>query len=143
VGKYAGAKNEKQTYRAIHYSFGWGMGLALLYSLIYWFFGPALLRVFTNQADVIAATTPYLYWMAVFPLLSTPCYIWDGVFIGLTASKAMRNSMLLAIAVYLGLYYGWAQEWDNHGLWLVLLVFMVARGGFQQVLYWRRGLNLD
>lgn len=143
VGKYAGAEDREQIYRAIRYSFGWGMALALIYSLVYWLFGPALLRVFTNQADVIAATAPYLFWMAVFPLLSTPCYIWDGVFIGLTASKAMRNTMLLAFAVYLGLYYGWAHDWGNHGLWLALLVFMAARGTLQQGWFFFRGLDLD
>lgn len=142
VGKYAGARDRANTYRAIRLSFAWGMGLALLYSLSYWFFGPALLRVFTNQADVIAATLPFLFWMALFPLLSTPCYIWDGIFIGLTASKSMRNAMLLSFAVYMGFYYGWARHWGNDGLWLALLAFMVARGGIQQVFFWRKGWAL-
>lgn len=142
VGKYKGKGNRRQTYRAVYYSFAWGMGLALTYSLIYWFFGPALLRVFTDQPDVIAATRPFLFWMVVFPILSTPCYLWDGIFIGLTASRAMRNSMLLAFGVYLGLYYLWAHTWDNHGLWLMLLIFMMARGGFQQWLFWRKGVDL-
>ena len=142
VGKYAGAKDEKNTRRAIRYSFIWGMALALGYSLLYGLGGKPLLSVFTNQADVIAATKPYLFWMFVFPLLSTPCYIWDGVFIGLTAAKSMRNSMLLAFILFLGSFFLIGNTYGNHGLWLILLVFMVSRGIFQQILYWQKGINL-
>ena len=142
VGKYAGARDEKNTRRAIRYSFGWGMALALGYALIYGLAGQPLVRVFTNQPDVIAATLPYLFWMFIFPLLSTPCYIWDGVFIGLTASKSMRNSMLLAFGLFLISFFLIGQSFGNHGLWLILLIFMVARGLFQHILYLRYGLAL-
>ena len=101
VGKYVGAQQKEQAWRAIRLSFAWGLGFAMLYSIAYGLFGPTLFRLFTNQADVLSAAQPYLIWVAIFPLLGTPCYIWDGVFIGLTASKSMRNAMLLAF-VFLG-----------------------------------------
>ena len=136
VGKYAGAANRQQTKRAITLSFVWGMGLAVSFSLLYGFLGIPLLEVFTNKINVIEAARPFLFWMVLFPVLSTPCYIWDGVFIGLTASKAMRNCMLLSIAVFLGVHYAYGQFKGNHGLWLTLLVFMVARGIIQAIAYW-------
>ncbi len=142
VGKYAGAKDAPKTEKAIRLSFYWGMGLAAVFSLSYWIFGIPLLRVFTNQSDLISASMPYLFWMAVFPLLSTPCYIWDGIFIGLTASKAMRNSMLLALVIFLAIYYPLQQLLGNHGLWLALLVFMIARGGIQHLFYLSKGLEM-
>jgi len=80
--------------------------------------------------------------MVLFPLLGTPSYIWDGVYIGLTASKAMRNSMLLAFVTFL-LAYTVARDLGNHGLWLSLLVFLVARGAFQHWLFYRKGLVLN
>ena len=132
VGKYAGKKNKAQTRAMIRRSFVWGMGLAAAYALLYGLAGNHLLRIFTDQADVIQAAQPYLFWMALFPLLSTPCYIWDGIFIGLVASKAMRNSMILALAIFLLAYYPLQAAWGNHGLWAVLLLFMVARGGIMQ-----------
>ena len=143
VGKYAGAKDAINTKKAINYSFAWGMGLAVLYSLLYGLFGRQLVEVFTDQASVITATLPFVFWMVLFPILSTPCYIWDGVFIGLTASKAMRNSMLLAFSFYLSTYFFLGQQWGNHGLWLALLLFMLARGLIQQVLFVRKGTNID
>lgn len=142
VGKYAGAKDGPNTNRAIRLAFVWGMALALGFSLLYGLAGVPMLRLFTNEAEVIAVARGFVIWMAVFPLLSTPCYIWDGVFIGLTASKAMRNCMLIAIAIFLGVYYGYGQGHGNHGLWLTLLIFMVARGLVQQLAYSRKGLAL-
>ena len=119
------------------------MSLALLFSLVYGLFGEALLRVFTDQPDVIAAAIPFLIWMAIFPFLSTPCYIWDGVFIGLTASKSMRNTMILAFAVYLIAYFLVSTRYGNHGLWMALLSFMVARGLIQYAFYAWKGVKLN
>ncbi len=141
VGKYAGAKDKTKTNKAIQLTFVWGMGLAFLFAISYGGFGEQLLRVFTNQEDVIAATRPYLFWMVLFPLLSTPCYLWDGIFIGLTASKAMRNSMFLAFAIYILAIFS-LQSYGNNGLWLALLLFMIARGVFQHWLYFRKGMVL-
>lgn len=142
VGKYAGANDKRKTLQAIRLSFFWGMGLAGLYALIYGIGGMAILELFTNKVDVLAAARPFLIWMVIFPILSTPCYIWDGVFIGLTAAKAMRNSMLLSLAVYLLVYFFLQNSYGNHGLWLALLLFMVARGLFQWALFWRKGIEL-
>ena len=91
---------------------------------------------------MLQASQEYLIWMVIFPILSTPCYIWDGVFIGLTASKAMRNCMLLAIVIFLGIFYFYGQKQGNHGLWLTLLLFMVARGAIQHGAYWWKGADL-
>jgi len=135
VGKYAGAKDEQNLKQAIRLSFVWGMGLALVYSLVYWIFGTQLVSIFTNENEVVIATMPYLFWMIAFPVIATPCYIWDGIFIGLMASKAMKNSMILALIIYMLAYYGLAPLYQIHGLWAALLLFMAARGVIQAFLY--------
>jgi MATE family, multidrug efflux pump len=138
VGKYKGAKNHSELGKAIHYSFAWGMGMAVFFSLSYTLFGNELVAFFTNQEDLIEATRPFLFWMILFPIISTPCYIWDGIFIGLTASTAMRNTMLLALAFYLILHYSLFPNYENHGLWLAFLIFMFLRGLFMWGIYeWR------
>ncbi len=141
VGKYVGAKQQTQLNKAIRLSFIWAMGLAGLFSLLYGGLGLTLVGVFSNQAEVIVATQPYLFWMVLFPILSTPCYIWDGIFIGLTASKSMRDSMILSLFIYLGVHYLLKNDFGNHGLWLALLIFLVARGGIQWWIYKRRKLG--
>jgi len=142
VGKYAGARDTLQTNRAIRVAFAWGMALGVGFSLLYGFGGRSLLMVFTTEPAVIDLAQSYLFWMVLFPLLSTPCYIWDGVFIGLTASKAMRNCMLLAILIFIASYFFYGKSHGNHGLWLTLLLFMVARGVIQQLAYLWKGTAL-
>jgi len=136
VGKYYGAKNIKKTQKAIRLSFIWGMTLALLFAVIYGLMGKELLYIFTDQEEIVAAAVPFLGWMVAFPLLSTPCYIWDGIYIGLTASKAMRNSMALAFVAYLVFYFTLGQHLGNHGIWMSLLSFMIFRGLAQWWWYW-------
>ena len=130
VGKYYGAKQPNKLRQAIRLSFLWGMGFAIIYSLLYAIFGESLLYIFTNQMNIIEAAKPYLIWLVIFPLVATPAYIWDGVYIGLTASKAMRNTMILALIIYLiffSIQYQFT-DWGNHGLWAALIVLMIGRG---------------
>jgi MATE family multidrug resistance protein len=142
VGKYYGAGDRGKFDRSVRLTFVWGMGMALAYGLAYLFFGESLLRIFTNQSDVIEAALGFLVWMVAFPLLSTPCYLFDGIYIGLTASGAMRNSMMLAFGLFLVLVFTVGSVWGNHGLWVSLLGFMVARGTFQGFLFRRHGWEL-
>ena len=142
VGKYAGAKDEKKTSQAIRLVFVWGMGLAALYSLVFWLFGQPLLQIFTDQADLIAASQPYLFWVIVLPLAATPSYLWDGIYIGFTASKAMRDSMLVSLVIFLAAFYMLSDPLGNHGLWLALLIFLLARGLIQWAVFRWQGKNL-
>ncbi len=142
VGKYQGAKDGKNLRKAIKSIFMMGMGMAVIYSLIYWFFSLPIVGLFTKQTHVIEATLPFLFWMVLFPILATPCYIWDGIFVGLTASRAMRNGMLLSLIAFIATYYI-GLPYGNHGLWAALLVFMVARGLIQWWMYWRGSADLS
>ncbi len=140
VGKYKGAQDKKSTLKAIRLSFIWGMGLAILYSLAYLIAGEPLLRIFTNKQEVISVASSYLIWLVIFPIVGTPCYIWDGIYIGLTASRSMRNMMILSILVYFLIYYTIGIPLENHGLWLALSLFMLARGIFLHIEFARKGI---
>jgi MATE family multidrug resistance protein len=142
VGKYTGANDEVKTNKAIRFSFYWGGVLALLYALAYGFGGESLLHIFTDQQDVIDYTRPYLIWVIILPIIGFSCYIWDGVFIGLTASNAMRDSMLISLALFLIIFY--AIPWHNQAsqLWMSLLLFLAARGLIQTWMYWKEGIAL-
>lgn len=133
VGKYEGANDKIKLNEVIQKSFWWGGGLAILYSLIYGMFGVPLLQIFTDKPDVITAAEPYLIWMAIFPIISFSCYLWDGIFVGLTASGAMRDTMVVSLIVYLLAHFGLTEVWGVHGMWAAFLLFMVVRG----VLLWR------
>ncbi|MFT4664956.1 MAG: MATE family multidrug resistance protein [Polaribacter sp.] len=127
VGKHAGARQTKELQKTVRLTFFWGMAMAVGFSLLFWFFGNNLLQLFTNQEDIILTAMPFMFWVILFPLLSTPCYLWDGIFVGLTASREMRDAMLLSIVFFIGAFYTF-QRWGNNGLWASLLLFMVVRG---------------
>ncbi|MDX1478752.1 MAG: MATE family efflux transporter [Saprospiraceae bacterium] len=143
IGKYFGAGRRDKLAIAIRYNFLWALGMSALVALLYILFGEPLLRIFTDQPDVIANARPYLFWMSVFPLIAFACYIWDGVYVGLTASKAMRNSMALALLVFLLIYYPLRQTWGNHGLWMSFIIFLAARGVLQWIWFRRYGFDLS
>jgi MATE family multidrug resistance protein len=133
-GKYFGAKDKIQFKKAVRYCFYWGLGFGLLYSLSYLVFGKNILEILTDQSNVINVAMDYLIWLLLFPVLSVVPFVWDGIYIGLTSSKAMRNTMLLSTLVFVGSYYVLVNILGNHGLWLSMIVFVLARGISQTIL---------
>lgn len=130
VGKYAGAGQPEKLRRVIRLIFAWGMGLAAVYALVYAIGNAPLLQLFAPEnaaPGTLAAALIYLPIVVGFCLLAAPCYLLDGIYVGLTAARAMRQTMLLAFAGYLLTYYLVGQHYANWGLWGSLLFFMVLR----------------
>lgn len=142
VGKYKGAQDFKILDQTIRRVFLWSSVMAVGYALLYGLGGDLLFRIFTDVDQVIQAAGPYLLWMALLPIVGFASYIWDGVFVGLTASKAMRNSMLLSLLVYLICYYTLEPYYGVNALWTSLAAFLLARGLFQHYLFYRKGYEL-
>lgn len=137
------AKGQRDRQRMQHWfklCLMWSTLFAVLYSLIFLLFGRAIIGLITNIPDVVSVATTYLPWLIVMPLLAHWSYLFDGVYIGLSQSKAMRDSMLLAAV--LGFVPAWwlTLSWENHGLWFALCVFMLSRGVWQWWLLNRRAM---
>ena len=129
IGRYTGARDSGRVRTAVKYSFGWGVGLGIAASLIYWLGDERIIYLFTDQQNVIDAAMVYFAWTVAGPTVSSFCYIWDGIFIGATATSPMRDSMLIAtLAVFLPVYFVGLGHLGNHALWLALVLFMIARG---------------
>lgn len=136
VGKYVGAKQIDKLKRVVKLLFYWGLGLALIFTLIYLPGANLILKLLTTQTDVIASAQPFLVWVILVPLASFGSFIWDGVYIGATASKAMRNTLLIsAFVVFAPVYYFLSPYIGNHALWIGMLLFMFSRGVVQTFLY--------
>jgi multidrug resistance protein, MATE family len=128
VGRFVGANDEASLRRVIRLLFRWGMGLGAIFSLGYLLGGEMMLRLFTDQEEVLEAARPYLGWMILLPLAGAYAYLWDGIYFGATATQPMRNAMLLVTGlVFLPLALA-APVWGNHALWAALTLFMLARG---------------
>lgn len=128
VGKYKGANDSLNLSRSVKLSFLWGLMLAVVYAAFYFLFYSQVLHMFSSDNDVIAFALRYKVWMVVFPVIAFACYIWDGVFIGLLASREMRDSMIVAVIVFLGLYHIVETEDPLQSLWLAMFSFLIVRG---------------
>lgn len=129
VGKYLGARDQSALKKVIQYIFYWGMALALVFTLVYSLGGDSIMHLLTKHEEVIALAQHYQFWILIAPVIHSVCFIWDGIYIGATASRAMRNSTFIAtFGAYLPVYYLSADYLENHALWLAMTVFMMARG---------------
>lgn len=129
VGKFIGAKNKIDLKRSIRALFLWGLYVSILFTLIYFIAGDYMLYIITDNPAVIAAASPYLFWMGLVPLVTFAAFIWDGIYIGATASAAMRNTLLIStLLIFLPAYYFLEPLYGNHGLWMAIMLFMISRG---------------
>ena len=128
-GRYVGARDRAGLQKAIKYTLIWGLGLGVGIAAIYALFGEVIIGLFTDNQAIVALAMSYFAWTAAAPLINSLCFIWDGVFLGATATKPMRDSMLAAVVLaYLPAYYGTLGLLGNHSLWLAMTLFMVFRG---------------
>ena len=104
AGKYIGAKDEPMLRKTVKWTFVWSMSIAVIFMLIYQYAGIPLLRMMTSDAAVGEASTEYLPWLLLMPVIGCAAFTWDGIYIGATASKAIRNSMLWAVVGFLGVW---------------------------------------
>ncbi len=130
TGRSIGAAYRPAFDRGLKLTTLWSFGLAALATLFFLLAGPALIRLLTTAEDVRAAASTYLPWAAVTGLTGALAFLMDGVFIGATWSRAMRNRMLMSFAGYLAALALFVPAFGNHGLWLAMNAFLLFRGFF-------------
>ncbi len=95
TGRFVGEHNEDGVRSTVRGTFAWGFGLAGAFMLLYGVGGTPLLRLMTSDTTVVEAGRAFLPWLLLMPLIGCPAFTWDGIYIGATASKDLRNSVLL------------------------------------------------
>ncbi len=128
AGRAVGARYRPAFARAVRLSLAWGVGTAMALSLIYLVIGKWLIAVMTTSVEVRELAADYLLWASLAPLAGAVAYIMDGVYIGATWSREMRNMMLLSALGFLLVWAVAVPVIGNHGLWLAVYVFLGARG---------------
>lgn len=129
-----GARNRDAFAGATRLVIVWGFGFALVVATIFALFGPMLIDVMSASADVRSAARAYLPFVVASPLLSVFAFAFDGVYIGATWARDMRNLMMAALVVFLVTWLA-LRGFGNTGLWIAMLGFYAARGGFQAMRY--------
>lgn len=134
-GRLYGAGNSEGFARMVHRLFMWGLGLSVVYTLVYALGGRPFLMLLTDNASVIDASASYVPWAVFIPLCGMAAFIWDGVFIGITATRGMLLSSAIASVTFFVVYLVLRPMLHNHALWMAFLTYLAMRGVVQTVLY--------
>ena len=128
VGRAIGAADRAELRAAIRVSSFWAAVAAALFVAVYAVAGPGIVALLTGIEEVRVAAGEYLPWAAAMPALSVAAFQFDGIFLGATLGRHLRNMMIVSVAAYLVLCALLIPFWGNHGLWFALAAFMALRG---------------
>lgn len=138
VGRAVGAGDKKLFRRTVLTAVLWSSVVAGCFALFYGLFGVAVVQMLTDLDPVRRIAYDYLPWVVVLPIVSVWCFLLDGIFVGATLTREMRNTMLFATLIcFLPAWY-FSMPLGNHGLWLAMTVFFLARGVSMGVVFGRR-----
>lgn len=129
VGKYVGARDSQSLHKVVRLLMLWGLALSVPFTILYYAFPESFIRVISDNSLVIETVRPYYVYMILIPIITFAAFIWDGIYIGATASRAIRNTMIIStLAVFVPAWYWLTPLMANHGLWVAFLLFMISRG---------------
>lgn len=134
AGLYIGARNRPELRRMVRLLFGWGIGLSLFFTLLYGLGGRAFLALLTDEKAVVEAAATYFWWVLCIPLAGFAAFLWDGIFIGATATGRMLAAMAVASGAFFSVYYLFYPRLGNHALWMAFLIYLALRGVVQGAL---------
>jgi multidrug resistance protein, MATE family len=128
VGQALGLRDRAELRRAAIMTSEWGLAASALMALLILLAGPALVDLMTTSPEVRAEARIFLPWMAASPLIGIAAWMLDGIFIGATETRAMRNAAILSVTVYAVSLAMLLPLLGNHGLWASLMILNVTRG---------------
>ena len=127
VGQAVGARSANSFRKISLLTLFWGFVAAFLMSLLYLLFGKNLIAVMTKSLELQLFTQKYLFWMIIAPILAFPAFILDGIFIGATRTKDMRNGMAISFVIFCFSVWLLFGSYGNHGLWASMMILFVVR----------------
>lgn len=133
TGNSIGQSDKHRLKRSLVLNGAWSFFVACLFSFVYYFFGNQIINLLTSIDAVSASATDYLFWVILAPVIGVWSYLLDGLFVGATLGREMRNTMLFAtFCCYLPAWF-LLQGFGNHGLWAALIILLAARSIAQAV----------
>lgn len=127
TGRYIGAKDSKSLKKAIKVLFVWTFIIAFVSTIAYAFADESLFRLMTNNEEVIMTARQFFPWLLVVPLFSCVAFILDGIFIGATASAAIRDTMLVSAGSFFAVYYLFQGNMGLHALFAAYMIHLIVR----------------
>ncbi len=153
TGRFIGARDPQMLRKTIQYVFRWSFGLGLVFMGLYWIGGMPMLRLLTDDEGVVGACRQFLPWLVLMPPVGCAAFAWDGIYIGATAAKSIRNAMFGAFLSFLAawlagralLLHGTAEAGNALGIHVLLAAYfahLAFRAVYLTVQYRRKSLSL-
>ncbi len=127
-GKYYGAGNMEAFHTILRRLFLLGIFVVVGFTLLYLIGGQEFLNLFTDDANVSSEAVSYFPWALVIPVAGMAAFIWDGVFVGITETRGMLCSSVIATVLFFVVYIFLRSSWHNHALWLAFILYLMTRG---------------
>ena len=140
-GRAYGAQNKTTFHETLRRLWLWTLIVTTVYTLLYICCGEWIISILTDEPQVIEASQTYLWWVWFIPAAGCVAFIWDGIFIGITATRGMLVSSFLSALLFFGVYEAVRGVIGNHGLWLAMVVYLLMRGVLQTIWYRLRIIN--
>ena len=144
-GKAYGARNATAFQETLRRLFGWAALMTLAYTLLYVIGGQWIVSLLTDDPQVLETARDYLFWAWLIPAAGAVAFIWDGIFIGITATKGMLVSSAVSALLFFAVSFlssrlpvFLSSRLPNHGLWLAMILYLLMRGVIQTILYQRK-----
>lgn len=137
-GRFKGAADQRNLAKCVKYILLWGAVLSILFTVIYFLFGDNILALLTNKQDVLAVCKDYKIWTLLIPLCGCVAFLYDGILIGMTETKLMRNAIFVATALFFASYFGLRELFANNALWIGFLLYLAARSVLMMLLSRRK-----
>ncbi len=128
TGKYYGAKDSGKLRHVIKLVVVWGVGLSVVFTFLYAFFLKEILMIFTENSAIIDSAYAYRYWVVAVPFSGFLAFAYDGIATGMLRTRAMRDTILIATALFFALYFVLVHYIGNNALWIAFLAFLLFRG---------------
>ena len=140
TGRFIGEGSEDGVRSTVRQTFLWGAGMAVFFMLLYGLGGTPILHLMTEDNTVVDAGRQFLPWLLLMPIIGCPAFVWDGIFIGATASKALRNSTLLCAVGFFAVWFAGERfmttpEAAIHLLMAAYFMHLAIRAGYLTVRY--------
>ena len=134
-GKAYGARNAVAFRETLGRLWHWATAVTVLYTLAYVLGGMKIVNLLTNEQQVVNAAHDYIFWAWLIPVAGAVAFIWDGIFIGITATRGMLLSSFISALTFFTVCGITTGVMGNHGLWLAQIIYLAMRGGIQTVWY--------
>lgn len=127
-GKLYGRRDWDALRSMIRRLLGWGVAVALAFTLLYFFGGNLLVELLTDDGSVVDCARQYRLWSTLVPLTGMAAFVLDGVFVGITASKGMLASAAASAVLFFAIAIALMPSMGNHGVWLAFIIYLSTRG---------------